>query len=115
MESIAIVLLLIVLGGGALLVALIYAITTGSARTERIRRLEQDQTSVRMALNEALGRVAQLERALGDTMNRLSYLHAEQARLLERAADRPLMPPAEAAAPGAKAEAVVWSEARAAE
>jgi len=86
MESIAIVLLLIVFGGGALLVALIWAIVTGSARTDQLRRLQAEQESLQAALNDAAARVVRLESALGETMNRLSYVRAEQVAMEARTA-----------------------------
>src|ERR1700722_17986202 len=58
MEDIVNVMLLIVLGGGGLLVALIYAISTGSARSERLQRLEEEQAELRRALKDAAARIA---------------------------------------------------------
>jgi hypothetical protein len=81
MESIAVVLLLIVLGGGGLLVALIYAIISGSARTARMAQLEEEQASLRKALHDAHGRIAELERGMGTAFQRLDWLRANQAAL----------------------------------
>jgi uncharacterized membrane protein len=78
MEEIASVLLFGVLGGGGLLVALIFAITTGSARSERLRRLELEQESLRRALKEAAARVAWLEGGLGEAMRRIDIVHAKE-------------------------------------
>jgi uncharacterized membrane protein len=66
MESLAIVLLLTVLGGGGLFVALIYAILTATSRSEELKRLDAEQTRMRMALHDAFARIAHLERTLAE-------------------------------------------------
>jgi uncharacterized membrane protein len=106
MESIVIVLLLLVLGGGALFVGLIFAVVTGSARSERLRRLEQEQMNLDLAHAEALARVAKLEHAMGEAMQRLAYVHSEHAILQARLAAQPAaLPQREAvAAPEREAE-----------
>jgi Predicted membrane protein (DUF2339) len=73
MDGIAILFLLIVLGGGGgLFVALIYAVVTSSSRSERVRRLEREQANLRAGLDQTMARVVSLERALGETMQRLA-------------------------------------------
>jgi uncharacterized membrane protein len=101
MEELAIVVLVTVLGGGVLLVGLIIAITTGSARSERIRRLAQDQEDMRLGLHQAYGRIAQLERALGEAMLRLATLRADQEslRALQAAPPPPAPEPVHEKAP----------------
>ncbi len=88
MEDIVNVMLLIVLGGGGLLVALIYAISTGSARSERLQRLEEEQgPSCGRALKDAAARIAWLEGGVGEAMRRSDYVRAEE-RAIEARVDR---------------------------
>ena len=81
MESVAIVLLLAVLGGGALLLGLIIAIVTGSSRSERLGRLEREQTDLRMGLHEAHRRIAYLEQELRRAQSRIEAVRQGQAAL----------------------------------
>ncbi len=96
MESIVTAFLFLVFGGGVLLVGLILAIVTGSARSDRLRRLEAEQARLREELDDAGKRVVRLESALGDAMTRLAYVHAEQVAMAERAAGAPALPQAPA-------------------
>src|SRR5262245_35481935 len=103
MEEFAIVVLVIMLGGGVLLVGLIIAVTTGSARSERIRRLEQEQWDLGQRLHQAHQRIGALEQAMGDAMRRLAAMRSEWRALPPRAeapiADRPAESPPAAAPP----------------
>src|SRR5262249_18445265 len=111
MEAIAIVLLLIVLGGGGLLVGLIFAIITGSARSERLRRPAEGTAAQGAALRDALNRVANLERGLTSAMDRLLYMRGEQTALEARLAERPALAEARPAPiPEREAPAAAHSE-----
>ncbi len=111
------VILLVLLGGAGLFVGLILAIVTGSARSERLRRLENEQANLRAALNEAATRVQAMERALGETMLRLSSMRMEAPEPRPAPAPAPAPPAAKSEAPVAATdpELLVAREPRVAE